>query len=143
MGKINEAVDKHLLSTFQKEKSDSLVLEAVSGNLLKRDDLEDLCTNCGLCCHNKVIFPNGDCVVHPTLTCEFLGPDRRCTVYSRRFLKCDTCLNRDEMVAKDFVLPEGCPYTKLRDGYKPARVVTEEEFERLIALDSFYSALGL
>ena len=31
------------------------------------------------------------------------------------------------------MLPEGCPYTKLRQGYRAARIVTQAEFDEIIA----------
>lgn len=118
-------------------KSKSRILnEAVS----REAELELLCSQCGLCCHLKVPLVDGSFGIHPTDTCEFLGEDNRCTVYENRFEKCSTCLTRDQMVAKDYILPEGCPYTRLREGYKASRVLTEEELEYELALHDFLSA---
>lgn len=101
--------------------------------------LELLCHQCGLCCHNKVPLSNGTYLVHPTSTCPYLEKDNRCQIYQKRFEINPHCLTRDEMVGRDYVLPEGCPYTQLRKGYKPARVVDEEEFNKLMALELLVS----
>jgi hypothetical protein len=47
---------------------------------------------------------------------------------------CDAkiCFTREEMVNRDFLLPEGCPYIKLRQGYKPARIVSQAEFDDIV-----------
>jgi uncharacterized protein len=96
--------------------------------------LESLCRKCGLCCHVKVGLSDGSYVLHPFVTCKYLSVDNRCTVYEKRFL-CDSkiCFTREEMIRKDFLLPEGCPYTTLRHGYKPARIVTPAEFDEIVA----------
>jgi hypothetical protein len=55
--------------------------------------------------------------------------DGLCGIYKKRFkMNPSGCFTRNEMITKDFLLPEGCPYTRLRKGYKPARVVSEKEF---------------
>lgn len=105
--------------------------------------LELICRQCGLCCHTKVRMSDGSYVIHPDNTCEHLGPDNKCRVYPDRFEKCNTCLSREEMVARDYVLPEGCPYTKLRPDYKTSRVVTPDEFEYLIAMESFFEGIRI
>ena len=103
--------------------------------LLKKQgkELESLCKKCGLCCHIKVGLSDGSFVVHPFMTCKYLSVDNRCTVYEKRFL-CDSkiCFTRQEMITKDFLLPEGCPYTQLRQGYKSARIVTQAEFDDIV-----------
>jgi uncharacterized cysteine cluster protein YcgN (CxxCxxCC family) len=100
----------------------------------KRDtELEFLCRKCGLCCHVKVGLSDGSYVLHPFVTCKYLSVDNQCSVYEDRFM-CDAkiCFTRDEMVNRDFLLPEGCPYTKLRQGYKPARIVSQAEFDDIV-----------
>ena len=59
--------------------------------------------------------------------------DNLCSIYGDR-LKGDVvlCFNREEMIAVDYRLPEDCPYTKKRSGYKAARVVTQEEFDLIV-----------
>lgn len=99
----------------------------------KELDLEALCKKCGICCHIKIGLADGSYVVHPTQTCKYLTDDNRCAVYYKRF-KCDAniCFTRQEMIDKDYLLPEGCPYITLRPGYKPARVVTNSEFDDIM-----------
>ena len=94
---------------------------------------ESLCRKCGLCCHIKVGLSDGTYILHPTATCKYLTPDNLCSIYGTRF-KGDSviCFNREEMITKDYRLPEGCPYIKMRPGYKPARIVTQEEFDRIV-----------
>ena len=99
----------------------------------QEDDIEALCRRCGLCCHVKVGLSDGSYVVHPFITCKYLSADNQCTVYEQRF-SCDSaiCFSREEMINRDFLLPEGCPYTGLRIGYKPARIVTRAEFDDIV-----------
>jgi len=99
----------------------------------KEQELESLCRHCGLCCHIKVGLADGSYVVHPTRTCKYLTDENRCAVYETRF-SCDSivCFTREEMLRKDYLLPEGCPYTALRRGYKPARVVNQDEFDNIL-----------
>ena len=99
----------------------------------QENELESLCRKCGLCCHVKVGLSDGSYVLHPFVTCKYLTVDNQCTVYDKRFL-CDSkiCFTRKEMITKDFLLPEGCPYTALRQGYKPARIVTPAEFDEIV-----------
>ncbi len=97
---------------------------------MKEDnELESLCRKCGLCCHIKIGLTDGTYIVHPAAACKFLQPDGLCGIYKKRFkMNPSGCFTRNEMIKKDFLLPEGCPYTRLRKGYKPARVVSEKEF---------------
>jgi len=95
------------------------------------DDLESLCRQCGLCCHIKAGLRDGTFVVHPAVICKFQNTDGTCTVYHERFALNPDCKSLQEMVDQDYVLPEGCPYTHLRPGYKGAKVVSEEEFDRI------------
>jgi len=105
--------------------------EAIAQKLAR--EAEMLCRRCGLCCHVKVGLSDGRYVVHPLVTCKYLNPDNTCSVYESRFTVCDRlCFTREEMLKKDYILPEGCPYTKLREGYKSALVVSLEEFEELM-----------
>ncbi|HEY9766481.1 MAG TPA: hypothetical protein V6C82_08940, partial [Chroococcales cyanobacterium] len=87
-----------------------------------------LCLRCGTCCHKKVVGPEGVFFIHPTAKCEHLDEKNSCLVYEER-----TCLRIEAMVAQDGVLPAHCPYTRLRPGYLPGRMVTEGEFEEWIS----------
>jgi uncharacterized cysteine cluster protein YcgN (CxxCxxCC family) len=114
--------------TFAEKKK-----EAVERN--RERETESLCRRCGACCHIKIGLSDGSYVVHPYVSCKYLSNDNLCAVYERR----DTaildklCFTREEMINKDYILVEGCPYLKLRPGYKPARLVTKAEFDDIIA----------
>jgi uncharacterized protein len=115
----------------KKKKSFS---ELKKETLLKKKDkeMETLCKKCGLCCYVKVGLSDGNYVLHPAMPCKYLNNDNTCAVYDKRF-KCDVkCFTREEIINKDYLLPEGCPYTELREGYKPAKVVTQAEFDDII-----------
>ncbi|MEW6053308.1 MAG: hypothetical protein AB1552_05890 [Nitrospirota bacterium] len=98
------------------------------------NEYESLCRRCGLCCHIKIGLVDGTYVIHPTKTCKYLTEENLCSVYRNRFDIGDTviCFRREDMISKDHILPEGCPYAELRPGYKPARIVTQSEFDRII-----------
>lgn len=71
---------------------------------------EELCSRCGLCCHEKVV--GKDELVILSETCEFLDPETRlCKVYEDRFEKCPRC--RKVNLARAMLapyLPETCSY---------------------------------
>lgn len=99
----------------------------------KAREAELLCRQCGLCCHVKVGLSDGRYVVHPFVTCKYLNSDNTCSVYETRFTIGDRlCFTREEMIKKDYILPEGCPYTEFREGYRTASVVTKEEFDEIV-----------
>ncbi len=112
--------------TLTQKKRDALIKK-------QDDELEALCRRCGLCCHITVGLSDGTYVLHPFITCKYLSADNLCTVYEKRFLcESNICFTREEMIRRDFILPEGCPYTALRKGYKPARIVTQAEFDEIV-----------
>jgi len=102
-------------------------------NNIDSEEIESLCLQCGLCCHEKVKLSSGDVIINPTKKCKFLGEDKLCTIYESRFQLNPGCLNFKQMIAKDYILPDSCPYTKLRSDYVPAIVVTKEEFDELMS----------
>jgi uncharacterized cysteine cluster protein YcgN (CxxCxxCC family) len=95
---------------------------------------ESLCKRCGACCHVKVGLSDGSYVVHPFIFCKHLTDNNLCVVYDRRFAvnEAKICFSREEMISRDYILAEGCPYAKLRPGYKTAQLVTPEEFDIII-----------
>jgi len=118
----------------KKPKKKRTFAEQKKAAAVKKDEaFEALCLKCGMCCHIKIGLMDGTYVMHPTITCKYLTSDNQCSHYQDRS-KDETviCINREEMVQKDYILPEGCPYTKLRPGYKPARVVTQDEFDEIL-----------
>ena len=36
------------------------------------------------------------------------------------------------MIKQNYILPEECPYSKIRDGYKAAKIVTQKEFDEIV-----------
>lgn len=99
--------------------------------MAQETDLESLCKQCGLCCHIKAGLRDGTFVVHPTVVCKFQNADGTCAIYAERFALNPDCKSLREMIAQDYVLPEGCPYTLLRPGYKGAKVVSGDEFDKI------------
>jgi uncharacterized cysteine cluster protein YcgN (CxxCxxCC family) len=115
-------------------KKKTTLLERKKKALLEKEkELESMCRKCGWCCHIRIRLSDGSCVVHPTATCKYLGIDNKCMNYHGRHDDPSVvCFNRDEMIRRDYILPEDCPYTKLRIGYKGARKVTQEEFDEIV-----------
>ena len=100
----------------------------------KEKGFESLCRRCGWCCHIRVGLSDGTYVIHPTAACKYLGMDNLCTNYENRHNDRSVfCFTREDMIKQDYILPEGCPYTKIRVGYKAARIVTEKEFEEIVS----------
>jgi len=99
----------------------------------KEREFESLCKKCGWCCHIRVGLSDGTYVIHPTVTCKYLSVDNFCTNYHNRHNdQSVVCFTREEMIKQDHILPEECPYTKVRDGYKAAKIVTQKEFDEII-----------
>jgi uncharacterized cysteine cluster protein YcgN (CxxCxxCC family) len=95
-------------------------------------DLESLCRKCGLCCHAKTILHDGTYIIHPTLICKFLDEkSNTCVIYSKRFTINPNCPNIQQVLEQDYILPEDCPYTHLRAGYKGAKIVSIDEFNEI------------
>jgi uncharacterized cysteine cluster protein YcgN (CxxCxxCC family) len=116
-----------------KKKKTFAQLKKEAARKKEEQEFESLCRRCGLCCHIKIGLSDGTYVVHPEKTCKYLTGDNLCSVYRDRSRSDSViCFNRDEMMRKDYILPEGCPYTALRPGYKPARIVTRAEFDEII-----------
>ncbi len=74
---------------------------------------EDICSRCGLCCHEKVIFPEA-LVIDLSAPCEFYDEkSHSCTVYEHRFESCSRCEKVTPfMAAFGSSLPESCAYVK-------------------------------
>ncbi len=83
---------------------------------------DDLCTQCGICCYCRKIWPNGEVTVYKE-HCRFLDPmTNLCTVYEDRFKKCAECRKVNLWRALfNTTLPYSCPYVQtfrvwLKDG---------------------------
>ena len=121
---MNKNVQKK--KTFKAKKEDNILKE-------RERALESLCRKSGLCCHIKVGLTDGGYVIHPTLACQYLKSNNLCAVYDKRYMyDAKLCFTREEIFDRDYMLPEGWPYTKFRQGYIPARIVTMAEYETII-----------
>ena len=74
---------------------------------------EDICTGCGLCCHEKVKVAPRSYVLYLNSRCGFLSDDNKCTVYDERFEKCPSC-RKMTLFRAVFAswLPPSCAYVR-------------------------------
>ena len=80
------------------------------------DDKEQLCRQCGACCHFKISF--GDKVFTTQIPCNNLDTKTNlCKVYDNRFNQKVPCLTAQQAL-EDGALPSDCPYTKDKKDYK-------------------------
>ncbi|MEW6586211.1 MAG: hypothetical protein AB1442_11455 [Nitrospirota bacterium] len=100
---------------------------------MENENLESLCTRCGLCCHLKIGLLDGSFVVHPFIVCKHLTEDNLCGIYDERTeaMEQNYCFKLEDMIKKDYILAEGCPYIRLRQDYKAAKVVSEDDFHNM------------
>jgi uncharacterized cysteine cluster protein YcgN (CxxCxxCC family) len=81
---------------------------------------EGLCNNCGKCCFDKMINPNGVLVINYDKPCKHLrytvDKHSSCDIYRQRFDECD-CNTVPEALQKRY-LPADCPYVKSVVVYK-------------------------
>jgi uncharacterized cysteine cluster protein YcgN (CxxCxxCC family) len=98
-------------------------------------DFESLCRQCGLCCHAKIVLLDGTSIIHPGVTCKYQNANGICTIYNERLKINPKCNSLKQLMDSDGILPEGCPFTNLRAGYKAAKVVTVEEFNSITLKD--------
>lgn len=96
-------------------------------------DTEELCTQCGDCCHATLHADNGMVVV-PELPCRFLAVKSvgtyHCTVYEDRFHVAPWC--RDLMTGMlTGAYPVTCNYTKGFNGYVGGQVLSDKQYELL------------
>lgn len=140
MSKITESVDDYI--NYNPDEDETSRLPNHIKDSYSKAELESLCRQCGLCCHTKARLSDGSCVIHPTETCQYLGEDNKCTIYHERFKINPDCLALDKILAKDYVVPEGCPYAELKPGYKASRVVSPEEFNRILAYEELIQSLN-
>lgn len=79
---------------------------------------EDICSNCGLCCHEKVVLPDM-LIIDDEKSCEFYSEEtHRCTVYPNRFKECSRCM-RVNLFRAMFspALPNVCAYVRMAEKY--------------------------
>ncbi len=86
---------------------------------MNKKDWEGLCKQCGLCCHEKVIYPD-EVVFDLSSACEFLNKETNlCSVYDKRFKKCKRCqsVNLFRAMFADY-LPLSCGYVEWAKAHK-------------------------
>ena len=76
---------------------------------------DDICMQCGLCCHERVVYDDGEMDIDLSSPCEFLAEDgHTCTVYKHRFESCPDCSKVTFRKAiSDKYLPSCCAYRRL------------------------------
>lgn len=80
-----------------------------------KQNWEDLCQQCGMCCYERVFYPDGSVSVDITAPCEFLDEETRlCTVYESRHEVCSDCRKVDlRQALSRKTLPPTCAYRQL------------------------------
>ena len=96
---------------------------------IDEDEWEKLCMKCGQCCHIKIRLKHLF-IVNPTKTCEYLH-NNRCTIYKDRLQQKD-CMHIKEALEIDLMLPNSCPYTKLKPGYQGFVMPDQETFDHVM-----------
>ena len=72
---------------------------------------EEICSRCGLCCHEKTIYPDY-LEIDLSSPCEYYDSENHlCTVYSSRFQICSRCEKVTPLKAMlSSSLPSSCAY---------------------------------
>lgn len=72
---------------------------------------EDICSRCGLCCHEKTVYPDA-IEIDLSSPCQYFDENTKlCKVYKDRFTYCSRCEKvTPAMAAFDTSLPETCSY---------------------------------
>jgi len=75
---------------------------------------EDICSRCGLCCHEKVILDDS-VVISLAEPCKFYdGEKRECSVYKDRLKECKRCVKVTPLRAMMApYMPDECNYVRL------------------------------
>jgi uncharacterized cysteine cluster protein YcgN (CxxCxxCC family) len=79
-----------------------------------RNNWDQLCSRCGLCCYERSLSRLGDVAVDISSPCEFLDEATRlCCVYKDRFRKCRDCQKVNLFRALFHrLLPPSCAYAR-------------------------------
>lgn len=74
---------------------------------------EDICSRCGLCCHEKTIYPDA-LEIALDAPCEFYDEETHsCRVYKSRFSRCSRCEKVTPFKAAfSRSLPDTCAYAE-------------------------------
>ena len=80
-----------------------------------RSAWEGICSQCGLCCYERVVYDDGEMDIDLSAPCEFLADDSHtCTVYEHRFEACPECSKVTfRKAASSKYLPPCCSYRQL------------------------------
>ena len=80
---------------------------------MRHEDWKDICSRCGLCCHEKVVLDDM-VIIDLDKACEFYNEDEKsCKVYEDRFSYCDRCRKINARMAMfSPMLPPTCSYVK-------------------------------
>ncbi|MCC8141636.1 MAG: hypothetical protein LIO56_03760 [Lachnospiraceae bacterium] len=76
-------------------------------------DWDDLCSQCGQCCHRRSVGQDGEVIIHAD-HCAFLDEETHlCSVYPERFQRCPYCRKVNlRVVLFNPTLPNDCSYRK-------------------------------
>lgn len=114
----------------------------MSGAPSRGERWENLCSRCGMCCYEKIIY--GDQLIYDMGSpCKFLDTAANtCTVYPERFKKCPRCQKMTLWKAMTASwLPESCAYVqwarrrRIRLVPRLTLVVTEDGFGKTDLMD--------
>jgi|GEM_PF-276593 len=88
---------------------------------------EDICNRCGLCCYEKIRNQSGRVVSTP-VPCRYLDlHSHECKVYDKRFNVGENCQQlTPETVATVEWLPEECAYRQQQSPLPPVKKQTEQ-----------------
>jgi len=80
---------------------------------LKGSFWEELCTDCGLCCHEKAVDKHF-LLIDADAVCSFYDSGKkRCSIYAKRFEECPRCLKVTPFRACFApYLPSSCAYVQ-------------------------------
>lgn len=94
-----------------------------------KEELESMCTDCGMCCHPAVELDTGDKIVVPDIACKNLERDSdgktKCTVYPRRLDKSVAgkwCRELSDGI-EEGIFPKECPYVIDMPDYEGPRLI--------------------
>ena len=90
-----------------------------------KEQLENMCKRCGICCHNKMII-NERVHIFINNPCKYLNEKEECRVYEERFKKKDIkCMTLEEAI-KAGILPKECGYKELfPENYNYPKIVRD------------------
>lgn len=74
---------------------------------------EDICKRCGLCCHERTVYPDALVIFRCAPCIHFEESTSLCTVYGERFKVCKDCSKMTLFKAMfDDSIPQSCAYAE-------------------------------